>query len=241
MTGSGEEKITESTSKMIYRAMLYVTRYKNRFIPFAFLSMAIFHFPLFLNRKVSFYKLMGCGKNGTFDIHPDFNQWALMIFYRTEIQSSGSVHEIPKELPGWFIKFWWRLFCTEQKQFHLEPVAGHGTWDGRSFLAPGGAGIEHSGKLAVLTRATISLSRLRSFWRAVPGAADRFEQNPGFIYSVGIGEIPFIKQATFSIWESEEKMRAFAYQQHAHRDVIRKTKEERWYSEEMFLRFRILD
>jgi hypothetical protein len=241
MKDSGGERTIDQSETGTYRAILYVNRYRDLFIPFAFLSMALFHFPLFLNRKVSFYKLMGCGKNGTFDIHPDFKQWALMIFYRTDMLTSNTNTEILSGLPGRFINFWWNTFSSEVKTFHLEPVAGHGTWDGRTFLEEGKTAKQHTGRLAVLTRATIRLSRLRSFWNAVPGAANKFEQNPGFIYSVGIGEIPFIKQATFSIWESEEEMRSFAYRHHAHRDVIRRTKEERWYSEEMFLRFRILD
>jgi len=35
------------------------------------LSMAVFHFPLFFQKKIRFYKLMGTGKNGTFDKKPD--------------------------------------------------------------------------------------------------------------------------------------------------------------------------
>ena len=241
MTGSEQVKRTDSGTQVKYRAVLYVNRYRDLFIPFAFISMALFHFPLFFNRKISFYKLMGCGKNGTFDIHPDFNQWALMLFYKTDKINSLSTSEVTRRLPGAFINLWWRLFCSEIKYFHLEPVAGHGSWDGRVFIDDSTTDKNYTGKLAVLTRATINLSRLRSFWSAVPVAADSFEQNPGFIYSVGIGEIPFIKQATFSIWEDEEKMRSFAYQKASHREVIKKTKDERWYSEEMFLRFRILD
>jgi hypothetical protein len=32
-------------------------------------------------------------------------------------------------------------------------------------------------------------------------------------------------------------MKAFAYQMHQHQDVIKKTKKENWYSEDMFVRF----
>jgi hypothetical protein len=198
--------------------------------------MAFFHFPLFLNRKLKFYKLMGSGKNGTFDIMPDFNQWAIMVFFdadqheKTEIQA----------LIGKFIMCWWRFFKADTRYFLLEPYAGHGTWDGKSFVDSSKKIADPEGKIAVLTRATIRLSRLQHFWKAVPKTADQLEANKGFIYSIGIGEIPFIKQATFSVWESIEDMKAFAYKKMAHQDVIRRTRKESWYSEEMFLRFKIL-
>jgi heme-degrading monooxygenase HmoA len=60
----------------------------------------------------------------------------------------------------------------------------------------------------------------------------------GFITSIGIGEMPYIKQATFSVWESKEAMKQFAYQMAQHTAVIKKTKKENWYSEDMFVRFR---
>ena len=59
----------------------------------------------------------------------------------------------------------------------------------------------------------------------------------GFITSFGIGEVPWIKQATFSIWRSKADMKKFAYTMQQHADVIRKTRKENWYSEDMFIRF----
>jgi hypothetical protein len=64
---------------------------------------------------------------------------------------------------------------------------------------------------------------------------------PGFITSFGIGEIPWIKQATFSIWESKEAMKAFAYGMREHSEVIQKTRRQKWYSEDMFTRFKIIE
>jgi len=62
----------------------------------------------------------------------------------------------------------------------------------------------------------------------------------GLISSLGIGEMPWIKQATFSIWQSKAAMKDFAYQMKEHQEVIRKTRAEKWYSEDMFVRFRII-
>ena len=96
------------------------------------------------------------------------------------------------------------------------------------------------GRIGVLTRASIRLNRLAAFWKAVPSTSKDMDKNDGFVYSIGIGEIPFIKQATFSIWESEAQMKTYAYKMSAHQEVIKRTRAERWYSEEMFLRFKIL-
>jgi hypothetical protein len=206
----------------------------------AFLSMAIFHIPLFLNKKLQFYKLMGCGKNGTFDIHPDFNQWALMIFYNDPKSGSQTENNIPLNMVGRFISGWWKFFKVKTNIFQLEPYAGHGSWDGHEFVSSKKGVEDPMGEIGVLTRATIRLSRLRSFWRAVPAAAENLAQTEGLIYSVGIGEVPFIKQATFSIWETAESMKNYAYKMRAHQEVIRKTRKEAWYSEEMFLRFKVI-
>ena len=183
---------------------------------------------------------MGSGKNGTFDIWPDFNQWAVMVFYEADQFPDTDLNTLSKAMVGRFVMAWWTFFKVKTGVFLLEPYAGHGTWDGQSFIDPKEKNPDPEGKIAVLTRASIRLSRLKQFWQAVPSTAEKLEENKGFIYSIGIGEIPFVKQATFSIWESVEDMKAFAYKKMAHQDVIRRTRKESWYSEEMFLRFRIL-
>ena len=122
----------------------------------------------------------------------------------------------------------------------LEPLEGHGKWNGEEVFGqlPRQSGYE--GKIAVLTRATIRLSRLKNFWKNVDGVAAKMHRADGFITSVGIGEMPWIRQATFSIWQSKTQMKNFAYKMHEHADVIKKTHKEKWYSEDMFVRFRPL-
>ena len=96
------------------------------------------------------------------------------------------------------------------------------------------------GAVAVLTRATIRFSKLKRFWTHVDPVAQIMTKAKGYLTSVGIGEAPFFRQATISIWDNMENMKAFAYGSKEHAEVIKKTKKEDWYSEELFARFKII-
>ena len=52
-----------------------------------------------------------------------------------------------------------------------------------------------------------------------------------------VTEIPIGQQATFSLWQSNRHLTDFAYEHHAHTEVIKRTYKEGWYGEEMFCRF----
>jgi hypothetical protein len=164
-----------------------------------------------------------------------------MLFYDKSLFTSNTFRPIAENLLGKFILGWLKLFKASVRYFHLEPYAGHGSWDKQTFISQRKPSEEPIGRIAVLTRATIRLSRLIAFWKAVPSTSFQLDQHPGFVFSIGVGEVPLTKQATFSIWESEAHMKSYAYKMRAHQDVIKRTRDERWYSEEMFLRFRLLD
>ncbi len=172
---------------------------------------------------------MGSGRNGTFDIKPDLHQWALLY---TTVEPSIYIPS--------FIKKYFKFFKCDVKQFVLQPLEGHGLWDGKKVFDELPKQNEHNGAIAVLTRATIRISRLKNFWKNVSPVADKMSSSPGFIISYGIGELPWIKQATFSVWQNKESIKMFAYKMQQHADVIKKTRAEKWYKEEMFVRFRII-
>ena len=217
---------------------LTIIRYPKRYIPFALLAMAVHRFPLWANKKISFYKLMGCGKNASFDKNPDWQQWAILTVRSSETaKADTSDKDLLNYLYGYFIGKWLHFFHCETWTIFLEPIEGHGKWDGKEpFGILPGQNV-YTGPVAVLTRASIRLSRLKSFWSNVDAVAAQLPIAKGLISSFGIGEMPYIKQATFSIWESIDAMKQFAYQTHQHTAVIHKTKKEKWYSEELFVRF----
>jgi heme-degrading monooxygenase HmoA len=232
----------EPSKKM---AVLFVFRYPAWAAFFGMLSMAIFRLPLWLNRRLSFWRLLGSGRNGTFDIVPDFRQWAILAVYPSPsihtISEKADVKVLVNNILGRFVSAWIWLFKPEVKAILLSPEEGHGLWNGQPVFGElERKSADWDGPIAVMTRATIRLSKAKQFWKHVNAVAVQMAQAPGFITSYGIGEAPFIKQATFSIWTSKAAMQEFAYKLPQHKEVIRKTYAEKWYSEDMFTRFRIL-
>ncbi len=173
---------------------------------------------------------MGSGKNGTFDIHPDLNQWALLF----------TTEEKHVKAPAFFYAYW-NFFHCDIKEFLLQPMEGHGLWDKKKVFGELPKQTDYNGSIAVLTRATIRLNRLKNFWSNVDAVASKMSSAKGLIISYGIGEMLWIKQATFSVWENKNDMEDFAYNMQQHVHVIQKTRSEGWYKEEMFVRFRILE
>jgi len=59
------------------------------------------------------------------------------------------------------------------------------------------------------------------------------------VSAIGIGEAPIGLQGTFSLWESGDAVRNFAYRGEAHKAAIAATHREDWYAEELFARFAV--
>ncbi|MBS1746877.1 MAG: spheroidene monooxygenase [Bacteroidetes bacterium] len=208
---------------------IIIARYPKWLGIFGFFSMAFFRIPLFFNKRINFYKLMGSGRNGSFDIHPDWNQWSILF---TTIDKSVKA---PALMYSYF-----HFFNCDLKEFVLQPIEGHGLRDKKNVFGTVKGMINDTDTVAVLTRASIRFSRLKHFWSNVNSVAAISSVAKGLIVSYGIGESPWIKQATFSVWENKAAMVDFAYTLPQHRTVIKKTRNENWYKEEMFIRFKII-
>ncbi len=211
---------------------LTIVRYRKAFVPFALLAMAVHRLPLMLTRGCSFWKLLGCGRNGSFDLQPDWQQWGLLAVW----DDRKSFDDFDKNS---FISRWWRALTMEQWTVLLQPLQSHGRWGGREpFGQPDDT--NYNGPIAVITRATIHLNRIKNFWSHVDQAAEMLTTSQGYITSVGIGEAPVYKQATISFWDNPEAVKNYAYRSPKHADVIKKTRREKWYKEELFARFKPL-
>ncbi|MEM9749307.1 MAG: spheroidene monooxygenase [Actinomycetota bacterium] len=132
-----------------------------------------------------------------------------------------------------------RRWTTAEESWHvrLRGVGGHGTWRGHDPFDDLTPAHDSGGAVAVITRADVHLRAGREFRRAAREVDDELHTADGLIDVVGVGEAPVGRLATFSLWESPAAVRNFAYSLPRHREVIRQTRDRRWYGEERFARF----
>lgn len=195
----------------------------------AFGQMAFARGLLARQSGLRFWKMMGSGRGGGFSVKPDWSRYGLFAVWDSTEAADNFFAE------SQFINRFQRR-ATEIWTIRLLPVKAHGKWSGENvfdeFVVP-----NQNAPIAVLTRASIRLNKLQRFWSHVPATSSELEGADGLIASIGIGEAPFVHQATFSLWRSERDMQDFAYRNLVHREVIRKTRAENWYREELFARF----
>ncbi|MFN4099275.1 MAG: spheroidene monooxygenase [Pararhodobacter sp.] len=178
---------------------------------------------------LSFYKLCGSGTGEGFTPRPDFSVWAILTTWDSEAQAREALSTAK-------VFRRWRAKAAESWTVHLQPSSARGQWAGVApFLPESGAS---TGPLAALTRATLRPSRLLRFWARVPDISLGVARNKDVLFKIGIGEIPLLHQVTFSIWPDAERMNAFA-RTGAHAAAIRAVRDEGWFAEELYARFRV--
>jgi hypothetical protein len=209
---------------------IYIFTVKKSAIPFAFLQMAIGRRLARRIPGVSFAKLMGTGTGKTFTpTDADLKQWAI-LFVADDLNVVDGSH---------FTKRWKKRSLKVDK-YMLDPISSHGKWSKREPFEI--TGKKHGGgPVVAITRARLKWSQSLRFWRSIPPVVVDLHQSPGLLFSIGIGEAPIGLQGTFSLWESAEALRDFAYKNAPHRAVIEDTKRFDWYSEELFARFDLIN
>ena len=207
----------------------YFWRIKPSAVPFAFLAMALDRFVLSRSANVGFYKSLGTGKGETFT-PADANtlRWGLI----------AQVNDMEAFDHSLVVKRW-RKNSVDEFRAVLEPISSHGQWAGKEpFVA---SVKDWTGPVAAITRARIKWHQNFRFWRSVPPVTISLKSAPGLMAAIGIGEAPIGLQGTFSLWESSDAIKNFAYKGAAHQKAIADTATYNWYSEELFARFAVKD
>ena len=223
----GKNSLEEKPPLVLFSLFNLHSGYKG----WAFRQMGLAARHLSRQSGLRFGKLMGTGRGRGFSIRPNFKQYALLTSWKDEPAADDFLRN-----SSMFNNF--RENSREVFTCHILPVAAKGEWHGQNPLLPLAPKPEvYQGPVLALTRATIRWQRLMEFWRHVPPVSKETTQAEGLLAQVGMGELPIIQQATFSIWKNEEYLQKFAYQMKQHQEVIRKTRNRNWYGEELFARF----
>ena len=186
--------------------------------------------PLLANdvEGLTFWKPLGTGSGNGFSIWPDWSTYGLITVFESEDDANLFLKsQLISEYE-----------TTALKHTHIlmHAIKAHGKW---SKQEPFDTTVKYDEKrpIAVITRATIKPKLAYKFWRYVPSVSKSMNGHKGLIYTKGIGEWPIFMQATFSFWEEGKHMMSYAYSNEKHADMVKKTRELGWYSEELFSRF----
>ena len=171
----------------------------------AFAQMGLLPRKLQKTEGLSFFKLMGTGGGNGFSLRPDFGTYALLGVW--ESQNAASDFFEKNETIN---RYKSKAFAT--RTIKMISLKSNGFWSGQNPF-PEQKPIKSGKKMpvAIITRATLRFSKLISFWKSVPAASAAIEQAKGVKYFKGIGEWPFIQQATLSLWDSFDSVNNFAY------------------------------
>lgn len=208
---------------------LHVWRVARRAVPAAVARMALDRRHLGRTPGLSFAKSLGTGDGRTFTVRDaDPRRWALLGAWRCAADAVAfEASPVPVA---------WARLAEETCRLELRPLAARGRWSGRAPFGDPRAQ-RWDGPVAALTRARLTLSKARVFWRAVPPVSTDLRAAPGLRLALGIGEAPVGLQGTVSVWDDARALRGFAYDRPAHLDAVARTATQGWYAEELFARF----
>lgn len=197
----------------------------------AFGMMQFAHHSLRKAKGCTFYKLLGSGKEN-FNPFPDWSVYAVLQVWNSEAEAKDFIYK-----SSLFQQY--KSKSTKHHILYLQSIQARGEWNGNNPFQKT-KNIQKDALVCAITRASIKLSKLRTFWKFVPLSQQPLLKAKGLLYTKGFGEVPFVEMATFSIWENEDQLNQFAYQSREHIEAIQKTRSIKWYKEELFSRFQLV-
>ena len=216
--------MTQTTTLSLFRFDRWPARL------WAFTMMGAARLPLSRMDGLQFWKLCGSGIGEGFTPIPNTAVWAILCTWQDEAAAKRQIETNPL-----FARY--RRMASEDWTLYLQTTSARGQWSGKTpFLEQH---TSETGPLAALTRATLKPRILRRFWSHVPDISDVIGNDPNVLFKIGIGEVPWLHQITFSIWPDTASMAAFARKGGPHARAIKAVRDGQWFREELYARFRI--
>jgi spheroidene monooxygenase len=121
----------------------------------------------------------------------------------------------------------YRDHADEAMTIFLTPASARGKWAGTEPFTP--QDVDLDGPIAALTRATVKPSVALKFWGQEPAISRAIGADPNVMFKIGIGEVPWMQQVTFSIWPDAKSMAGFARADGPHARAIKAVRDGGWF------------
>lgn len=184
-------------------------------------------------KQISFFKLFGSGIGEGFTPYPNTSVYAILSVWNNLGEAENNIEE--REIYENY-----RTHSIENWTVFLSPISSKGYWDKTNPFKPNKNEFKKKDHmLAALTRATIKPKIMLKFWSKVPAISKVIGNDKNVLFKMGLGEIPWFHQVTFSIWPNAKTMADFARKDGPHAKAIKSVREGNWFSEELYARFEV--
>lgn len=174
-----------------------------------------------------FQRQLGTGHENRFGLRPSLSRQALFCVFEDDAAAD-------RFLDASALMDDYRRHARELFTVKLRAYSSRGSWAGQPL--PVSAETPTQGPIAALTRASIRPTAAWSFWQEAAATQRSLDAAEGCTLAAGIGEAPLLRQATFTIWQSEHDMDRYA-RSGAHQQAIQAAYRRSYFSESMFVRF----
>ncbi|MBZ5708323.1 hypothetical protein [Nannocystis pusilla] len=196
----------------------------------AFKQMGRARAPLAATPGLQFWRLCGTGGGLGFSARPDLSRYALVATWSSE-------HVLQDFFAASRLFADYRARADEAWTVALLTLRGRGSWGGACPFGPGLGDMPERLPVVALTRARLRLRGFLPFWARVPAINRRLVRAPGLRLALGIGELPWIRPVTFSVWDDAASLEQFAWAGSNHQAAARAALSRRWFAEDLFFRF----
>ena len=196
----------------------------------AFAMMGAARGPMARIPDLGFWKLFGSGTGEGFTPRPNTAVYAILCTWpdRATAQARLDSEDVFQR---------YRATADETWTVFLRPVSSRGFWSASEPFSPSPDPV--SGPIAALTRATLRPRIALQFWQHVPDISKVIGDDPNVLFKIGVGEVPWLQQVTFSNWPDTASMANFARKDGPHAKAIRAVREGGWFREELYARFAV--